>query len=176
MPPAGRAPPCTRWGASRPPDPGITADAKGFRIQLALDTEPFCVRRLVFVESPPFEVTVTRSIFVINTKNPRMRCRETFNKPRHAASPQPPSAPLTKVFEEEGGGLEGEGETFSESFPFPPPMFYSPPSFSECSFLKMVLRLTLKTSATFWTEPCTLRALRRMPRSMSAMMSLRGRS
>ena len=36
MPPAGRAPPCTRWGASRPPDPGITADAKGFRIQLAL--------------------------------------------------------------------------------------------------------------------------------------------
>ena len=29
------------WGASRPPDPGITADAKGFRIQLALDTEPF---------------------------------------------------------------------------------------------------------------------------------------
>lgn len=68
MPPAGRAPPCTRWGASRPPDPGITADAKGFRIQLALDTEPFCVRRLVFVGSPPFEVTVTRSIFVINTK------------------------------------------------------------------------------------------------------------
>ena len=82
----------------------------------------------------------------------------------------------SKVFEEDGGGLEGEGETFSESFPFPPPMFYSPPSFSECSFLKMVLRLTLKTSATFWTEPCTLRALRRMPRSMSAMMSLRGRS
>lgn len=56
MPPAGRAPPCTRWGASRPPDPGITADAKGFRIQLALDTEPFCVRRLVFVGSPPFGV------------------------------------------------------------------------------------------------------------------------
>ena len=117
MPPAGRAPPCTRWGASRPPDPGITADAKGFRIQLALDTEPFCVRRLVFVGSPPFEVTVTRSIFVINTKNPRMRCRETFNKPRHAASPQPSSAPLTKVFDEEGGGLEGGGETSLESFP-----------------------------------------------------------
>ena len=87
---------------------------------------------------------------------------------------QPPHQ--SNVFEEEGGGLEGEGETFSESFPFPPPMFYSPPSFSECSFLKMVLRLTLKTSATFWTDPCTLRALRRMPRSMSAMMSLRGRS
>ena len=117
MPPAGRAPPCTRWGASRPPDPGITADAKGFRIQLALDTEPFCVRRLVFVGSPPFEVMVTRSIFVINTKNPRMRCRETFNKPRHAASPQPSSAPFTKVFEEEGGGLERGGETSLESFP-----------------------------------------------------------
>ena len=117
MPPAGRAPPCTRWGASRPPDPGITADAKGFRIQLALDTEPFCVRRLVFVGSPPFEVTVTRSIFVINTKNPRMHCRETFNKPRHAASPQPSSAPFTKVFEEEGGGLEIGGETSLESFP-----------------------------------------------------------
>lgn len=120
MPPAGRAPPCTRWGASRPPDPGITADAKGFRIQLALDTEPFCVRRVVFVESPPFEVTVTRSIFVINTKNPRMHCRETFNKPRHAASPQPSSAPFTKVFEEEGGGLERGGETSLESFPSPP--------------------------------------------------------
>lgn len=75
------------------------------------------VRRLVFVGSPPFEVTVTRSIFVINTKNPRMRCRETFNKPRHAASPQPSSAPLTKVFEEEGGGLGGGGETSLESFP-----------------------------------------------------------
>ena len=121
MPPAGRAPPCTRWGASRPPDPGITADAKGFRIQLALDTEPFCVRRLVFVGSPPFEVTVTRSIFVINTKNPRMRYRGTFNKPRHAASPQPSSAPLTKVFEEEGGGLEGGGETFWRKFPLPLP-------------------------------------------------------
>lgn len=125
MPPAGRAPPCTRWGASRPPDPGITADAKGFRIQLALDTEPFCVRRLVFVGSPPFEVTVTRSIFVINTKNPRMRCRETFNKPRHAASPQPSSAPLTKVFEEEGGGLEGGGEPFSRRVPLPPPISHN---------------------------------------------------
>lgn len=105
-------------------------------------------------------------------------CFESISK---KASPFPAKAGnrdsiRSKVFEEDGGGLEGEGETFSESFPFPPPMFYSPPSFSECSFLKMVLRLTLKTSATFWTDPCTLRALRRMPRSMSAMMSLRGRS
>ena len=130
MPPAGRAPPCTRWGASRPPDPGITADAKGFRIQLALDTEPFCVRRLVFVGSPPFEVTVTRSIFVINTKNPRMRYRGTFNKPRHAASLQPSSAPLTKVFEEEGGGLEGGGETFSRKFP-PPNLHFHPNSIND---------------------------------------------
>ena len=128
MPPAGRAPPCTRWGASRPPDPGITADAKGFRIQLALDTEPFCVRRVVFVESPPFEVTVTRSIFVINTKNPRMHCRETFNKPRHAASPQPSSAPFTKVFEEEGGGLERGGETSLERFPAPPAKLHFHPN------------------------------------------------
>ncbi|WP_302815851.1 hypothetical protein, partial [Bilophila wadsworthia] len=58
-------------------------------------------------------------IFVINTKNPRMHCRETFNKPRHAASPQPSSAPFTKVFEEEGGGLERGGETSLESFPSP---------------------------------------------------------
>ena len=133
MPPAGRAPPCTRWGASRPPDPGITADAKGFRIQLTLDTEPFCVRRLVFVGSPPFEVTVTRSIFVINTKNPRMHCRETFNKPRHAASPQPSSAPLTKVFEEEGGGLEGEGETWGPPFLFPLQFFHAPISIAQSS-------------------------------------------
>ena len=120
MPPAGRAPPCTRWGASRPPDPGITADAKGFRIQLALDTEPFCVRRLVFVGSPPFGAMVTRSIFVINTKNPRMRCRETFNKPRHAASPQPPSAPFTKVFEEEEGRFGGGRGNFLKKVSPPP--------------------------------------------------------
>ena len=131
MPPAGRAPPCTRWGASRPPDPGITADAKGFRVQRKLDAEPFCVRRLVFVGSPPFKVTVTRSIFVINTKNPRMRCRETFNKPRHAASPQPSSAPLTKVFEEEGGGLEGEGKLSPESFPSPSNLHFHPNSIND---------------------------------------------
>ena len=91
-------------------------------------------------------------------------------------TPAAPPPHQSKVFGEEEERFGGGKETFSESFPFPPPIFYSPPSFSECSFLKMVLRLTLKTSATFWTEPCTLRALRRMPRSMSAMMSLRGRS
>ena len=97
------------------------------------------------------------------------------DSPRRSRKPY--SVPFAKVFEEERGRFGGgKGKLSPESFPFPPPISHSPPSFSECSFLKMVLRLTLKTSATFWTEPCTLRALRRMPRSMSAMMSLRGRS
>lgn len=92
-----------RWGASRPPGPRHNGGRKRVPHPACaghgtLLRPPSCLRR-----SPPFEVTVTRSIFVINTKNPRMRCRETFNKPRHAASPQPSSAPLTKVFEEEGG-------------------------------------------------------------------------
>ena len=33
----------------------------------------------------------------------------------------------SKVFEEDGGGLEGEGETFSRKFPLPPPIFSLPP-------------------------------------------------
>ncbi|WP_303070081.1 hypothetical protein, partial [Bilophila wadsworthia] len=31
----------------------------------------------------------------------------------------------SKVFEEEGGGLEGEGETFFRKFPLPPPNILS---------------------------------------------------
>ena len=42
-------------------------------------------------------------------------------------SPPVPSSTLTKIFEEDGGGLEGEGETFFRKFPLPPPVFSLPP-------------------------------------------------
>ena len=32
----------------------------------------------------------------------------------------------SKVFEEDGGGLEGEGETWGPPFPLPPPIFSGP--------------------------------------------------
>ena len=114
-------------GGEPPPDPGITADAKGSASSLRWTRNPFCVRRLVFVGSPPFEVMVTRSIFVINTKIQECaagKLSTNLDMPHHR-NHHPPH--LRKSLKRNGEVWRG-GETFWRKFPLPPPIFISTPA------------------------------------------------
>ncbi len=77
-----------------------------------------------------------------------------------------------KVFEEEGGGLEGGGETFSRKFPLPPPISsYIPTAFFRAATSAGV---SSRASPGFMTPrrkgPCATRTSRRMVRCRSRHM------
>ena len=77
-----------------------------------------------------------------------------------------------KVFEEEGGGLEGGGETFYRKFPLPPPISsYIPTAFFRAATSAGV---SSRASPGFMTPrrkgPCATRTSRRMVRCRSRHM------
>ena len=120
MPPAGRAPPCTRWGASRPPDPGITADAK------TVPHPAFAGHGTVFASAvlSLSEVPRLRSrqhTFLYNYYKINQECaagkRSTNLDMPHHRNRHPPR--LQKSLKRKGEVWRGEGKLSKESFPFP---------------------------------------------------------
>ena len=93
-----------------------------------------------------------------------------FLKPFGTPDAQPPHQ--SKVFEEEGGGSEGEGETFYRKFPLPPPISsYIPTAFFRAATSAGV---SSRASPGFMTPrrkgPCATRTSRRMVRCRSRHM------
>ena len=141
MPPAGRAPPCTRWGASRPPDPGVTpvnenGSASGLRrLRNRFRLRASCRRRTI----PRVSVRKRQSprSFAFGTQNERLspsgkiktfpegvtgkltpRLEPPKRRSRHPSH-------LRKSLKRKGGGLEGGGRNFLEKVSPSPLQSYS---------------------------------------------------
>ena len=142
MPPAGRAPPCTRWGASRPPDPGVTpvnenGSASGLRrLRNRFRLRASCRRRTIPRFS--FRKRSGRSSINLYGQSPRSFAFGTQNERLSPSGkiktfPEGVTGKLTprleppkrrsrhpshvgKSLKRKGGGLEGGGRKF-----LPPP-------------------------------------------------------
>ena len=114
-------------GASRPPGPGTTPVEETV-------PHPACagsgtVSSTGALSTPDvfyFRILIIKKQYIVKTTAfPREDRRETHANAQAVKKPQPRSAPLAKVFEEEGGGLEGGRRNFLKKVSPSPLQFHS---------------------------------------------------